>query len=312
MASEITTHTTRQTRTVETTCGPIRVRDTGGTGTPLLLIHALLVNGELYSELVPLLTAQGHRCLVPELPLGAHTLPMKADADLTPPGLARLIIEVLDALGVEQVDLVGVDTGGALSQLLMAHHRERVGKVVLTGCDAYEAFPPRSFKFLVAPLKVPGALWLMAQGARLRPIRKLGTPRPVTHAGVADEVLRRWTAPLHNRAIRRDLRKVLVGVHPRYTLAAAEANKDFPNPVLIAWGDDARLFPRHLAERLVADLPHARLTTLKDCAAFAALDQPVRLAELIHEHVSADAAGRPNVMPAPSTAERRMTNESLR
>jgi pimeloyl-ACP methyl ester carboxylesterase len=185
---------------------------------------------------------------------------------------------------------VGVDTGGALSQLLMAHHRERVGKVVLTGCDAYDAFPPRSFKYLVAPLKMPGAIWLTAQGARLRPVRKLGTPRPVTHAGVDDAMLLRWTKPLHNRGIRRDLRKVIVGIHRRYTLTAAEANKDFPHPVLIAWGDDARLFPRRLAERLVADLPHARLTTLEDCAAFAALDQPARLAELIHEHISADAS----------------------
>jgi pimeloyl-ACP methyl ester carboxylesterase len=286
MAPEITP----QTHTIQTPHGPIKVRDTGGPGTPLLLVHALLVNGELYSKLVPLLTAQGHRCLIPVLPLGAHTLAMKPDADLTPTGLAHLIVEVLDALGVQQVDLVGVDTGGALSQLLMAHHRERVGKVVLTGCDAYDAFPPRSFKFLVAPLKLPGALWLMAQGARLRPIRKLGVPRPVTHAGVDDAMLLRWTLPLHKRGIRRDLRKVLRGIHPRYTLAAAEANKDFPNPVLIAWGDDARLFPRRLAERLVVDLPHAGLTTLEDCAAFAALDQPARLAELIHEHVSTGAA----------------------
>lgn len=287
MATEITDQASAQTRTVDTPHGPVRVRDTGGPGTPLLLIHALLVNSELYSKLIPLLTAQGHRCLVPELPLGAHPLAMNPDADLTPAGLAQLIVEVLDALEVERVDLVGVDTGGALSQLLMAHHRERVGKVILTGCDAYEAFPPRSFKFLVAPLKVPGMIWLTAQGARLRPMRKLGTPRPVTHAGVDDAVLRRWTAPLHRRAIRRDLRKVLVGIHPRYTLAAAEANKDFPRPVLIAWGDDDRLFPRRLAERLAADLPHARLTTLEDCAAFAALDQPERLAGLIHEHVTA-------------------------
>ena len=288
MASQLTNLTDR-TQTIQTPHGPVRVRDTGGQGTPLLLIHALLVNGELYSELVPLLTAQGYRCLIPELPLGAHPLPMKRDADLTPPGLARLLVEVLDGLGVAKADLVGVDTGGALSQLLMAHHRDRVGKVVLTGCDAYDAFPPRSLKFLVAPLKVPGLIWLTAQGARLRRMRRLATPRPVTHAGVDDAMLLRWTLPLHTRGIRRDLRKVLVGIHARYTQAAGEANKDFPNPVLIAWGDDDRLFPRRLAERLAADLPNARLTTLEDCAAFAALDQAERLAALIHEHLAGRA-----------------------
>jgi pimeloyl-ACP methyl ester carboxylesterase len=277
-------------RTVETRQGTVQVRDTGGSagdGTPLLLLHALLVNGEFYSRLVPLLTAQGHRCIVPELPLGSHPSPMNADADLTPTGLAQLIADVLDALNVAKVDLVGVDTGGALSQLLMAWHRDRVGRVVLTGCDAYESFPPRSFKFLVAPLKLPGALFMTAQGARLRLMRKLGTVRPLTHAKVDDAIVKSWTRPLLTRGIRRDLRKVLVGIKARYTLDAAAANADFPNPVLLAWGDDDRLFSRKLAERLVADLPQARLTTLEDCAAFAALDQPERLAALIHEHVSA-------------------------
>ena len=245
------------------------------------------MNGEFYARLVPLLTAQGHRCIVPELPLGSHPLPMNADADLTPTGLAQLIVDVLDAMDLAKVDLVGVDTGGALSQLLMAWHRDRVGRVVLTGCDAYESFPPRSFKFLVAPLKLPGALFMTAQGARLRLMRKLGTVRPLTHAKVDDAIVKSWTRPLLTRGIRRDLRKVLVGIKARYTLDAAAANADFPNPVLLAWGDDDRLFSRKLAERLVADLPHARLTTLEDCAAFAALDQPERLAALIHEHVSA-------------------------
>jgi pimeloyl-ACP methyl ester carboxylesterase len=277
-------------RTVETPHGPVRVCDTGGPGTPLLLIHALLVDGDLYSELVPLLIAQGRRCLVPELPLGAHELPLNPDADLTPSGLAQLLVEVLDALGVERVDLVGVDTGGALSQLLMADHRERVGRVILTACDAYDAFPPRMFRVPVALLAAPGGLWISAQFARVRWVRGLTTPRPVTHSTVANETAKRWTAPLLTKGVRHDLRKVLRGMNSRYTLAAAEANKDFPRPVLIAWGDDDRLFPRRLAERLATDLPHAELTTLNDCSAFAALDQPAELARLIHHHLSMEAA----------------------
>ena len=97
---------------------------------------------------------------------------------------------------------------------------------------------------------------------------------------------------MRQRAIRRDLRKVLAGMHPSVTMAAAKANLDFPRPVLVAWGDDDRLFPRRLGERLAADLPDARLTTLPDCAAFAALDQPALLAELVIEHVTAPIADR--------------------
>jgi pimeloyl-ACP methyl ester carboxylesterase len=129
---------------VDTPHGRVRVRDTGGEGPPVLLVHSLLLDPDLYATVVPLLVSAGYRCVLPELPLGGHALPLLPDADLSPTGLARLLAEVLDALDLRQVHVVGVDTGGALTQLLMAHHRERVGAVVLTGCDAYEHFPPRT------------------------------------------------------------------------------------------------------------------------------------------------------------------------
>lgn len=273
-------------RLVETPHGAVRVRDTGGHGVPLLLVHSALVDPDLYAAVVPLLTARGHRCLVPELPLGSHALPLREGADLTPPGLARLLIEVLDQLEVPQVHAVGVDTGGALVQLMMAQHRDRIGSVVLTACDAYEDFPPRSpVGRLFRPLFWPGAVLAASWALRSAIARRLLVPRPITHRGVDDVLLVRWTTPLRNPRVRRDLRAALGGMHPRHTLAAAQANRDFPRPVLIAWGDDDRLFQRRLAERLTHDLPHARLVTLTDCAAFAAIDQPRQLADLIDEHL---------------------------
>jgi pimeloyl-ACP methyl ester carboxylesterase len=279
-------------RTVTTPHGQVRVRDVGGGGgaeLPVLLVHSLAVDPDLYAAVVPLLAAAGHRVIIPELPLGAHSLAMAAGADLTPPGLARLLVEVLDALDIARVHVVGVDTGGALTQILMAEHRERVGLVVLTACDAYDAFPPRSFAWLLWPLRSKVVLAMMAQGARFGPMQRLAVPRPVTHRGVEPATLRRWTAPLRDPAVRRDLRAVLVAMHPRHTLAAAERNRDFPHPVLIAWGDDDRAFPKRLAERLATDLPHARRVTIRDCAAFAAIDQPEQLAALVEEHLARHA-----------------------
>ena len=253
-------------------------------------MHSLLVGGDLYHRLVPLLVERGYRCVVPELPFGAHTRALHEGADLTPPGLARILADVLAGVGLARASIVGVDTGGALTQLLMARHRDRVDRVVLTACDAYDAFPPRSFGFAFPLLRIPGALWLTARLAQTGVGRRLLTLRPITHASTDDARLRRWTAPLLRADVRRDLAAVLAGMSPEHTLAAAEANRDFPRPVLIAWGDDARLFPRRLAQRLAAELPHSELVTIEDCAALAALDQPERLAELIDGHVGASAA----------------------
>jgi pimeloyl-ACP methyl ester carboxylesterase len=277
-------------RVLDTPHGQVRVRDTGGDGPPVLLVHSLLLDPDLYATVVPLLVRHGYRCVLPELPLGGHAVPLLAGADLTPSGLARLLVEVLDALDLARVHVVGVDTGGALVQLLMAHHRDRVGAVVLTGCDAYEHFPPRTpLGRLLTPLFLSGVLVTAAHALRLRAVRRLLLLRPITHRGADDATLVRWTTPLRDARVRRDVHAAFWAMRPEHTLQAAEANRDFPRPVLIAWGDDDRLFPSTLADRLAKDLPHSRLVTLTDCAAFAAIDQPEQLAALIHEHLQQHA-----------------------
>ena len=94
--------------------GTIRYRDSG-EGEPLVFLHGLLVNGRLWGceRLAP-----NFRCIVPDLPLGSHAAPMNPGADLLLPGIARLVVDFLDALGLDRVTLVGNDSGGAISQLV--------------------------------------------------------------------------------------------------------------------------------------------------------------------------------------------------
>lgn len=278
-------------KTAETAAGAVRYRDTGGIGEPVLLIHSLLLDPDLYADVVPRLVTHGYRCVLPELPLGGHAVALHDDADRTPEGLANLIVSVLDHADVGRASVVGVDTGGALAQMLMAHHRNRVDKVVLTACDAYEEFPPRSLLGrLLKPALHPYTIGVTARATRARWGRRALVPRPVTHRGVDDPLLVQWTAGLRDPRIRRDLTLAFAAMDGRYTLRAAELNRDFPREVLIAWGDDDRLFKRRLALRLEHDLPHVRLTTLTNCAAFAAIDQPEQLADLIVAHLTGRAA----------------------
>jgi pimeloyl-ACP methyl ester carboxylesterase len=106
--------------------GTIRYRDLGA-GEPIVLVHGLLTNGELWREVAPRL-ASDFRVIAPDWPLGSHELPLETDADRTPPGLSRLIADFLAALELENVTLVGNDTGGALCQLVAAHHPQRAAK----------------------------------------------------------------------------------------------------------------------------------------------------------------------------------------
>jgi pimeloyl-ACP methyl ester carboxylesterase len=260
--------------------GVVRYREQG-TGTPIVLIHGLLVNGNIWDRLVPLLAQQG-RCIVPDLPLGSHSLPMDKGADLSAPGLARLIAEFMERLGLEDVTLIGNDTGGALCQLVAANHPERIGRLVLTTCDAFENFPPPAVRPMVTALKLPGALVVTSLLGRLRVVRKAAfKAMPLTMQPIPDEQVKSWVAPLADKRIRADLSTVVRGLDPADTVAAAERLRNFDRPALIAWGAADRIFPFSDAERLAATLPNARLERIPNARAFVQLDAPERLAELI-------------------------------
>jgi pimeloyl-ACP methyl ester carboxylesterase len=265
---------------IELTQGVIRYRDLG-LGAPVVLIHGLLVNGTVWDRVVPLIAANT-RCIVPELPLGSHSLPMREDADLSPPALAALIAELIERLELEDVTLVGNDTGGALCQLVAARHPERLGQLVLTNCDAFENFPPPAVRPMLTALKLPGVIAATALLARLRPVRKaMFSAMPLTMETIPDELVKSWVAPLASHGVRRDLARVVRGISPSHTLAAVELLRSFDRPTLIAWGERDRFFPQADAESLAATFPRARLELIPDARAFVQLDAPERLAKLI-------------------------------
>lgn len=267
--------------TVELPQGTIAYAESG-SGDPAVFVHGLLVDGRLWRKVVPLLEGE-MRCLVPDLPLGSHLTPMRPEADLSPPGLARLLADYVEALELERVTLVANDTGGAIAQIMAANHPERIGRLVLTPCDAFDNFLPPAFRPLQYSARVPGLLTGIMQGMRLAPVRRL----PIAFGWLIkrdpdDELLADWIRPfLADRGIRRDTVKVLKGISPRHTEEAAEKLRSFDRPTLLAWAREDRFFKPRFAERLAETIPGARLEWIEDSYTFVSEDQPERLAELI-------------------------------
>jgi pimeloyl-ACP methyl ester carboxylesterase len=273
--------------------GRVRYRALG-TGAPVVFVHGLLTNGDLWRRVVPVVAGAGHRCLTPDWPLGSHSEPMP-HADLTPPGVASVIAEFLEALDLSDVTVVANDTGGAITQILMTRHPERIGRVVLTSSDSYERFFPPVFGFLPRAARVPGFVWLLAQTLRVRALHRL----PLTFGWLAKRPVPAYVAASYlmpsrrDAAVRRDLRRFLRAVHRRHTLAAAEALPGFDRPVLLAWSAEDRLFPTSLARRLTEALPDARLELIDDSYTFSPEDQPLALADLVVDFVRDHAAADP-------------------
>ena len=196
---------------IRTSAGPVRYYEVG-QGPALVFVHGLLVNGALWRKVVPLLSDR-FRCIVPDWPLGSHHVPMSSAADLSPPGLARTVAEVLGSLDLESATLVGNDTGGAVCQLAAAPHPERIGAMVLSDCDTYENFLPRLFRPLQVAGRVPGGVLVLAQGMRLRAMWRLPIAfgRLIKHDIDADVVDSYFEPCRSNPDVRRDTAKVLRG-----------------------------------------------------------------------------------------------------
>jgi pimeloyl-ACP methyl ester carboxylesterase len=271
---------------IELSGGTIEYRDTGGDGPVLVLLHGLMMDASLWDGVIADLSAD-HRCVAPTLPLGAHRVAMRADADLSLPGIARLVTEFCGRLGLADVTLVGNDTGGALVQLIMADSPAWVARVVLASCDAFDNFPPGlTGKTLVASGRLSPAMFgLFMRQMRLRPVRRL----PIAFGWLTkrgDAATARWMKPVLTQAgIRRDTVRVLraCGAARDLMIRTAERLSEFKHPALVVWASEDRVMPPSHGRRLAGLLPEARLVEVADSYTLIPLDQPARFASVLRE-----------------------------
>ena len=255
-----------------------------GEGPAVVLVHGLLVNANLWRKVVERLAAD-FRCVTLDMPLGSHLVTAGPRADLTPPGVATLIPEALEALDLADVTLVGNDTGGALCQIVAAGRPERVGRLVLTSCDYRDNFPPPAFRPLKYLVRMPGATQALLTLLRPRPARRL----PLVFGWLAKRPIDRapedsYLGPsLVDPGVRAELRRFLPAMDPRHTREAVDRLAGFDRPALIAWSREDRFFPGRHAEDLAATLPDARLEWIDDSYTFSPEDRPDRVAELVGE-----------------------------
>jgi pimeloyl-ACP methyl ester carboxylesterase len=266
---------------VELSAGRIDYQDTGGDGPVLVFTHGFPMNETQWRKVLPHLA--GYRCVLPTLPLGAHRTPMKPDADLTQRGIALLLGEFLEALDLTDVTLVMNDWGGA--QFLVTEGRaDRVGRLVMVACEAFDNFPPKPARPLVLLSGLPGGVWLMMRLFRLSFFRhNKKTYGGMSKHGIPDEVLDDWFAPATaSKEIRRDLAKFATSTPKRPTLLAwSERLRDFDRPALVVWATDDVMMPREHGKRLAELLPNAELVEIADAATLIPEDQPEELARVL-------------------------------
>ncbi len=208
---------------------------------------------------------------------------MEAGTDLSPKGIAQIVADFMEALDLRDVTLVGNDTGGAICQIVVAQHPERIGRLVLTNCDAYEAFLP----MIISPFHYGPRIFgerftdLLAWALKYRSAQRL-LLWTLTKRRMDEATLDAYFSSfLRDAGVRSDATRFMASISNRYTLEAAKSFPAFERPVLLVWGKDDLFFLSRLAKRLQQDFPDARLEFVEGSRAFVPEDQPEKLASYI-------------------------------
>ena len=230
-------------RRIDTASGSIGYVEQG-TGPVALFIHGILLNGYLWRHQLAQLSSL-RRCIAVDLLAHGNT-EISADQDVSVSANAHMVAEFLDALGIDQIDLVGNDSGGGICQIFAAFYPQRIRTLTLTNCDAHNNWPPEAFKPFIAMVAaggLPQTLNAMLENKSVyRSPQALGLAyeRPLD---VSDDTINTYLAPHVRTAQRtRDLERFVNAFDCRHTVEIEKPLKRLKAPTLIAWGTEDVFF----------------------------------------------------------------------
>jgi len=248
---------------------------------PVLFIHGILVDHRLWMKAAEELARNGFRCILPDLPLGSHRIPVDGSVALTPSTVADMIHEFIGVLNLRDVTLVGNDTGGGLCQLVVDAHPDDVGRLVLTNCDAFEKFPPFPFNAVFATMRGPRSIGLLSKLMKFSALRHSALGYGLL-LQTDDGLTESWVEPMStDPRIAANLATLLRGVEAMDLTDVATRLPRFAKPVTIVWGMADRCFTPALGRRLAALFPNVAWVEVPGARTFVALDAPAAVVDAI-------------------------------
>jgi pimeloyl-ACP methyl ester carboxylesterase len=242
---------------------------------PVLFVHGILVDHRLWSGVAEGLAHRGFRCILPDWPLGSHTVPVDKATDLSPVAVAAMIAEFITALGLVDVTLVGNDTGGGLCQFVIDANPDAVGRLVLTNCDAFDKFPPFPFPLVFAMLRGDASIKFLFGQMRLKALRHSPLGYGLLMTDPDPQLTNSWLDPCRSDTrIRRDLATLLRHVARTDLTEVSTRFPEFTKPVTLVWGQRDRCFKPSLATRMAALFADCSLVEVSDAKTFVPLDNP--------------------------------------
>jgi pimeloyl-ACP methyl ester carboxylesterase len=277
------------TKIIETPSGRIAYTE-AGSGPVALFVHGVLLNKHLWRHQLAEL-CDIRRCIAVDL-LAHGDTEVAPGQDLSVTANARMLTEVIDALGIDQVDVIGNDSGGGIAQIFAARNPERIRSLTLTNCDAHDNWPPEAFKpFLemAAGGGLPDTLnALLSDKSNFRSPDALG-PAYEDAESLSDADIETYLRPFVRSDQRtRDLQVFLGAFDNSHTVAIEPHLRQLQAPTMIVWGTDDVYFPVQWAHWLAETIPGAKpAVELKDARIFFPEERAETFNEHLREHLMA-------------------------
>lgn len=244
-------------KTVTTPSGVVSYVERG-SGPVALFVHGVLLNGYLWRHQLAELS-DTRRCIAVDILAHGHT-EANDGQDVSVTANAQMLAQFLDALEVDQVDLVGNDSGGGICQIFAAMHPHRLRSLTLTNCDTHDNWPPEAFQPFVAMVAAGGLEnTLRAMGANKAVYRDALAPAYERPQDLSDKTIDTYVGPFLESPKRlKELVRFVNAFDCRHTLAVEDRLRQLQVPTLIAWGTDDVYFPLEWSRWLQQTIPGTR------------------------------------------------------
>jgi pimeloyl-ACP methyl ester carboxylesterase len=277
-------HSLRQT--IDTPSGRISFV-AQGEGPTALFVHGVPLNGYHWRHALEGL-GDLRRCIAPDL-MGLGYSEIAPDQPIDFDAQARMLLEFLDASSIDEVDLVGNDSGGAIAQIVATNAPDRIRSLTLTNCDTIGNWPPPAF-MPILNLAKEGKLGRTFAAFRADP----ALAQSPAGLGVAfefpqrlnDELLGVYLGPVTATAERQSrINDYVAAIEQGPTAGLLHGLEAFQKPTLIVWADGDVFFPTQWSDWLARIIPGTRkVAVLNGARLFFPEERPDILCALLREH----------------------------
>jgi pimeloyl-ACP methyl ester carboxylesterase len=246
-------------RSIETVAGRISYAE-AGSGPVALFVHGVLLNKHFWRHQLAGLS-DIRRCIAVDLMAHGET-EIEPNQDVSVTANANMFKQVLDALQIDRVDLIGNHSGGGIAQILTALYPERVRTLTLTNCDTHDNWPPAALRPFLHTAAAGGLSHslnaMLADKAIYRSPDAFGQAyeRP---ENISDEDIEIYLEPLVRTERRtRDFQRFLAAFDHTQTVAVEPRLRQLQVPTLIVWATDDVYFAVKWAYWLAETIPGAK------------------------------------------------------